>query len=53
MKQVTGVKLVLDDGSTVLIPYTKRGLDVCAATRTTKEGVTTPHRPPDVARKCH
>lgn len=47
-----GLKLQLDDGSHVIIPYGDEGLDRCSMVRVHKDGKRSPHRPPDVREKC-
>lgn len=50
--RIEGVRVDLSDGSYFIIPYSDDGLDYCAMVLVEKNGQRSPHRPPDVRKKC-
>jgi hypothetical protein len=47
-----GIRVQLGDGSYFIIPYSDEGLDMCSMVLVAPDGQKTPHRPPDVKKKC-
>lgn len=52
LQRIEGIQMDLSDGSYVIIPYSDEGLDTCSMVHVALDGQRTPHRPPDVKKKC-